>query len=86
MSKSRNWARYPLCMVNHPERGRGPQRVSPNVRQIVYTKAWVSDETHPLGGYEGVVTVYRRVNLRKDELPSWYRHLRPLFEFTKERA
>jgi hypothetical protein len=71
-------------MVNHPEWGRGPERVNPNVQQIVYTEAWVPDDEHPLGGRLGVVTVYRRVNLRKDELPRWYGKARPMFEFTKE--
>jgi hypothetical protein len=73
----------PLCMVNHPERGRAPQRIASRITKLVYTQAWVPDERHPLGGYEGVVTVYRRVNLRKDDLPRWYRD-RPLYEFTRE--
>jgi hypothetical protein len=80
----KDWRTYPLCMVNHPERGRYPERTSPTVIQIVFTSAWVPDETHPLGGYEGEVVLFRRVNLVKDKLPGWYRRTRPLYEFTKE--
>lgn len=83
-----NWSKDPLCMVNHPERGRAPQRVSERITKLVYTHTWVPDDAHPLGGYDGTVTLYRRVNLRKDDLPGWYvrASVRPLYEFTKESA
>ncbi|AWY07363.1 hypothetical protein SEA_ARACELI_45 [Streptomyces phage Araceli] len=74
---------HPLAMVQHPERARSPQRVPLAKDTLVYTKSWVPDEAHPLGGYEGVLTLYRRVNLRKDVMPRWIKD-RPLYEFTKE--
>jgi hypothetical protein len=76
----------PLCMVNHPERGRMPQRISLRTTRLVYTDAWIPDESHPLGGYAGTVTLVRRVNLRKDTLPGWYVRagVRPPFEFVRE--
>ncbi|AYD86791.1 hypothetical protein SEA_MICRODON_44 [Streptomyces phage Microdon] len=73
----------PLAMVQHPERARSPQRIAAHKDRLVYTKSWVPDEAHPLGGYEGTLVLYRRVNLRKDELPRWIKD-RPLYEFTKE--
>ncbi|UTN91876.1 hypothetical protein SEA_STUFF_45 [Streptomyces phage Stuff] len=74
---------HPLAMIQHPERARSPQRVPLAKDRLVYTKSWVPDEAHPLGGYEGTLVLYRRVNLRKDVLPRWIRD-RPLYEFTKE--
>ncbi|AWY07528.1 hypothetical protein SEA_LAZERLEMON_45 [Streptomyces phage LazerLemon] len=74
---------HPLAMIQHPERARSPQRVPLAKDRLVYTKSWVPDETHPLGGYEGTLVLFRRVNLRKDELPRWIKD-RPLYEFTKE--
>jgi len=49
---------------------------------MVITETWVEDDSHPLGGYLGTVVLHRRVNLRKDELPSWVRN-RPLFEYVR---
>jgi hypothetical protein len=74
---------HPVAMVQHPERARAPQRVPLTQDRIVYTKSWVPDDSHPLGGYEGRLTLYRRVNLVKDEMPRWIKD-RPLYEFTKE--
>lgn len=70
-------------MVNHPERGRSLLWVGPEVRHLVYTNMWVPDESHPLGGYAGTVVLYRRVNLRKDEVPRSC-PCPPKYEFTKE--
>lgn len=81
---SRKRRPYLLCMVNHPERGRHPERIHRDIRNVVYTNAWVPNDGHPLGGYEGVVILKRRVNLVKDVLPGWYHNVRPLYEFTKE--
>jgi hypothetical protein len=74
---------HPLAMVQHPERARSPQRIPLAQTRLVYTSVWVPDETHPLGGRNGVLVLHRRVNLRKDELPRWIKD-RPLYEFTKE--
>lgn len=74
---------HPLAMVQLPERARTYQRVPLVKDRLVYTKTWVPDEAHPLGGYEGTLVLFRRVNLRKDEMPRWIRD-RPLYEFTKE--
>lgn len=87
VKRSRTKPMDPLCMVNHPERGRFPQRISTRTKQLVYTDSWIADESHPLGGYAGTVTLYRHVNLRRDVLPGWYARMgvRPLYEFTRER-
>ncbi len=85
MTRSKLPAPNPVCIVVHPERGRTPHREHPSVTRIVYTHVWVADDAHPLGGYDGTVTLHRRVNLIKDILPLWFRGERPLYEFTKER-
>ncbi|UTN93050.1 hypothetical protein SEA_MARKY_47 [Streptomyces phage Marky] len=72
-----------LVMVNHPETGRTQRRVKPETTRIVLRGVWVSDDAHPLGGRLGDLTLYRRVNLRKDRMPRWEK-ARPLYEFTKE--
>ncbi|AWY07447.1 hypothetical protein SEA_BOGOTA_46 [Streptomyces phage Bogota] len=72
-----------LAMVQHPERGRYFQRIKPATTGITLHAVWVSDDAHPLGGYLGSLTLHRRVNLRKDDVPRWIRD-RPLYEFTKE--
>lgn len=73
----------PWAMVQHPESARRPQRIPLARTRLVYTSAWVPDDTHPLGGRLGVLVLHRRVNLRKDVLPRWITE-RPMYEFTRE--
>ena len=80
----RKYEPSPLAMVNDPTYGRKTRRVPIISGWIRFTGVWVGDDSHPLGGYLGDITLYRRVNLRKDEVPQWI-HDRPLYEFTKER-
>jgi hypothetical protein len=84
MKWQRQKARTRWVAESHPERGRLLHKERDDVTRYVYGKVWVSDDSHPLGGYEGTVILNRRVNLRKDELPVWVRE-RPLYEFVKER-
>lgn len=74
---------HPLAMVQHPEKARGPLRVPAGQTRLVYTRTYVPDETHPLGGRIGTLVLFRRVNLVKDVLPQWIKD-RPLYEFTME--
>lgn len=74
---------HPIAMVQHPERARAPMRVPLRKTTLTYHQTYVPDDTHPLGGYLGTLVLHRRVNLTKDEMPTWIRD-RPLYEFTKE--
>lgn len=83
MSRSKQYRPGPLAMLNHPHTGRKAMRVRQEVVVIRLHGVWVPDDTHPLGGADGILVLYRRVNLRKDEISSWIRD-RPLYEFTRE--
>lgn len=72
-----------LVMVSVPASGRVHTRLR-HVYPTISFAGWVEDKDHPLGGRHGNVLLYRRVNLKKDEIPRWIRD-RPLYEFTKER-
>jgi len=74
---------WPVCAVNHPETGRQFIKVHPDATQMAFKGVWVEDESHPLGGRLGKVILHRRVNVKKDALPSWVRK-RPFYEFVKE--
>lgn len=73
-----------LAMISSPVFGRYLMRV--NSRKTELTSAdWVPDDAHPLGGNYQKVTLHRRVNLTKDDSPTWMRG-RPMYEFVRSES